>query len=84
MAAGRPGPHHGETGMAEKENVNIADGTISDIDGMPGAEGFREGPPFTAVFADIDEGVKEPAVINFYISPLLREQTENLFSLFPC
>jgi hypothetical protein len=51
---------------------------------MPRAEGFREGPPFTAVFADIDDSIKEPAVMDFYISPLLGEKTENLFSLFPC
>jgi hypothetical protein len=55
----------------------------SDVDGMPRAEGFRESPPFTAVFADIDEGIKEPAVIDFYISPLFGEEPEDLFPLFP-
>jgi hypothetical protein len=45
----------------------------SDVDGMPGAEGFRKGPPFTAVFTDIDDGIKEPAVIDFYIFPLCRD-----------
>lgn len=54
----------------------------SDVDGMPGAEGFREGPPFTAVFADIDDGVKEPVVIDFHISPLFGKQTDNFVSLF--
>jgi hypothetical protein len=49
----------------------------SDVDGMPGAEGFREGPPFAAVFADIDDSVKEPAVMDFYISPLFREKGNN-------
>jgi hypothetical protein len=38
-------------------------------DKLPGAEGLREGPLFTAVFADIDESAKEPAVIDFHISP---------------
>jgi hypothetical protein len=37
---------------------------------MPGSEAFREGSPFTAVFTDIFDGVKESAVIDFYISPL--------------
>jgi hypothetical protein len=54
----------------------------SDVDGMPGAEGFREGPPFTAVFADIDERVKEAAVIDFHISPLFRKKGNNFFPLF--
>jgi hypothetical protein len=55
----------------------------SDVDGMPGSEGFREGPPFAAVFADRDDGVKEPAVIDFYLSPLFGEEPEDLFPLFP-
>jgi hypothetical protein len=46
----------------------------SDIDGMPGTEGFRKGPPFTAVLADSDDGIKEPAVIDFYISVILHEE----------
>jgi hypothetical protein len=49
---------------------------------MPGTEGFRERPPFTAVFTDIDDGVKEPAAIDFYISPLFREKGNNFFPLF--
>jgi hypothetical protein len=53
----------------------------SDIDGMLRAEGFREGPPLAAVFADIADGVKELAGINFYISPLGGEQTDNVVSL---
>jgi hypothetical protein len=54
----------------------------SDVDGMPGAEGRRERPPFTAVFADIDESVKEATVIDFHISPLFRKKGNNFFSLF--
>jgi hypothetical protein len=54
----------------------------SDVDGMPGAEGLRECPPFTTVFADIDERVKEAAVIGFHISPLFREKVNNFFPLF--
>jgi hypothetical protein len=55
----------------------------SDVNDMPGAKGFRKGPPFTTVFSDIDDGIKEPAVIDFYISPLFGKKTEYLFSLFP-
>jgi predicted membrane-bound mannosyltransferase len=51
---------------------------------MPGAEGRGEGSPFTAVLADIDDGVKKTAVIDFYVSPLYREKPQNLFSLFLC
>jgi hypothetical protein len=54
----------------------------SDADGAPGAEGRGEGPPFAAVFADIDEGVKEAAAIDFHISPLLRKKVNNFFPLF--
>jgi hypothetical protein len=55
----------------------------SDVDGMPGAEGGGESPPFTAVFADIDYGVKEAAVIDFHVSPLFRKKDNNFFPLFP-
>jgi hypothetical protein len=55
----------------------------SEVDGMPGAEGFREGRPFTAVFTDIDDGVKEAAIIDLYISPLYGEQADNVVPLFP-
>jgi hypothetical protein len=51
---------------------------------MPGAEGFREGRPFTAVFTEIDDGVKEAAIIDFYISRLYGEQADNVVPLFPC
>jgi hypothetical protein len=54
----------------------------SDVDGMLEAEGFRERPPFTAVFTDIDDGVKKPTAIDFYISPLFREKGNNFFPLF--
>jgi hypothetical protein len=53
----------------------------SDIDGMLRVDGFREGPLLAAVFADIADGVKELAVINFYISLLGGEQTDNVVSL---
>jgi hypothetical protein len=49
---------------------------------MPGAEDLREGPPLAAVFADIDDRVKELAVIDFYLSPLFREKVDNFFPLF--
>jgi hypothetical protein len=54
----------------------------SDADGAPGAEGFRERPPFAAVFADRDESLKRPAVIDFYISPLFGEKADYFFPLF--
>jgi hypothetical protein len=46
----------------------------SDGDGMPGAEGIRESPPFAAIFADIDERVKEAdcATLNLTIGERLR------------
>jgi hypothetical protein len=46
----------------------------SDVDGMPEAEGPGEGPPFAAVFANIDYGVWETAVIDFHVSPLFGEK----------
>jgi hypothetical protein len=49
---------------------------------MPGAESLRECPPFTAVFADIDESVKEAAVIGFHLSPLFRKKGNHFFPLF--
>jgi hypothetical protein len=55
----------------------------SEVDGMPGTEGFREGPPFTAVFTDTDKSVKEPAIIDLYISRLYGKQADNLVPLFP-
>jgi hypothetical protein len=56
----------------------------SDAEGMPGAEGLGEGAPFTAVFTDIDYGVKEAAVIDFHISPLFGKKAHNFFPLFLC
>jgi hypothetical protein len=56
----------------------------SDVDGMPGAEGFRKGPLFTAVFADIDEGIKKLSIIDFHISPLFGEDADNFVPLFSC
>jgi hypothetical protein len=50
---------------------------------MPGTEDFRKCPPFTAVFEDIDDGVKEPAIIDFYISSLFRKKVNYFFSAVP-
>jgi hypothetical protein len=50
---------------------------------MPRVEGGREGTPCTAVFTDTEDSVKEAAVIDFYISPLYREEPDNFFLLFP-
>jgi hypothetical protein len=50
---------------------------------MPGAEGFGESPLFAAVFADIDYGVKEAAVIDFHVSPMFGKKDHNFFPLFP-
>jgi hypothetical protein len=49
---------------------------------MPRAEDLREGPPFTAIFTDIDESIKEAVVINFHISPLFRKKVNDSFPLF--
>jgi hypothetical protein len=50
---------------------------------MPRPEDFRKCPPFTAVFEDIDDGVKEPVIIDFYISSLFRKKVNYFFPLFP-
>jgi hypothetical protein len=55
----------------------------SDADGVPRAEGLGEGALFTAVFTDIDYGVKEAAVIDFHVSPLFGKKAHNFFSLLP-
>jgi hypothetical protein len=56
----------------------------SDADGVLGAEGLGEGAPFTAVFTDIDYGVKEAAVVDFHVSTLFGKKAHNFFPLFLC
>jgi hypothetical protein len=51
----------------------------SDVDGMPGAEGLGECSSFAAVFADVDYGVKEVAVIDSHVSPLFGKKVHNFF-----
>jgi hypothetical protein len=48
---------------------------------MPGAEGPGECPPFAAVFADIDYGVRETAIIDFHVSPLFGKKVHNFFAV---
>jgi hypothetical protein len=48
-------------------------------DGMPGAESPGEGPPFAAVFTDIDYGIRETAVIDFHVPPLFGKKVHNFF-----
>jgi hypothetical protein len=79
----REAPGHWESVKNPFQHAVFSPPVDSDVDGMPGAENRRERPPFTAVFADVEERVKEVAAIDFRISPLFRKKVNNFFFAGP-
>jgi hypothetical protein len=61
------------------QNAACGQAVDTDIANMSRAEGGGEGTPFTAIFTDRDEYVKEAVVIDFYSSSLYGEETGDFF-----